>query len=122
MRKLNGESVLMRIFIGESDKHQGKPLYQAVVEMLRREKIAGATVLRGILGFGAKSHLHTAHILRLSQDMPIIIEIVDSPDNIDRVLPEIERMMGGGLITMEKVRVLRYSADETEGKALGEEP
>jgi len=113
MRKLNSESVLMRIFIGESDKHQGKPLYQAVVEMLRREKIAGATVLRGILGFGAKSHLHTAHILRLSQDMPIIIEIVDSPDNIDRILPEVERMMGGGLITMEKVRVLRYSADET---------
>lgn len=110
MRKLNGESVLMRIFIGESDKHQGKPLYQVLVEMMRREKIAGATVLRGILGFGAKSHLHTAHILRLSQDMPIIIEVVDSQENIDCILPEVEKLMGDGLITVEKVNVLRYVA------------
>jgi len=110
MRELNGESMLIRIFIGESDKYQGKPLYQALVEMLRHEKIAGATVLRGILGFGARSHLHTAHILRLSQDMPIIIEIIDSQENIDRVLPEIEKMMGDGLITEEKVKVLRYEA------------
>ena len=110
MRKLNGESMLIRIFIGESDKHQGKPLYQALVEMLRHEKIAGVTVLRGILGFGAQSHLHTAHILRLSQDMPIIIEIVDSQENIDRIMPEIERMMEDGLITEEKVKVLRYEA------------
>ncbi len=110
MRKITGESTLIRIFIGESDKYQGKPLYQALVEMLRHEKIAGATVLRGILGFGAHSHLHTAHILRLSQDMPIIIEVVDSRDDIARVLPEIEKMIGDGLITEEKVRVLRYEA------------
>lgn len=110
MRELDGESVLMRIFIGESDRYQGKPLYHVLVEMLRSEKIAGATVLRGILGYGARSHLHTAHILRLSQDMPMIIEVIDSQDNIDRVLPEIEKLMEGGLITVEKVRVLRYSA------------
>jgi len=110
MRELDGESVLMRIFIGESDRHQGKPLYHVLVEMLRSEKIAGATVLRGILGYGARSHLHTAHILRLSQDMPMIIEVVDTQDNIDRVLPEIEKLLEGGLITVEKVRVLRYSA------------
>jgi hypothetical protein len=111
MQKLNGEQVLMRIFIGESDKHQSKPLYQVLVEMLRREKIAGATVLRGILGFGAKSHLHTAHILRLSQDLPIVIEVVDSQENIDRILPQVEQVMGDGLITVEKVRVLRYEAN-----------
>ena len=110
MRKLNGESILIRIFIGESDKYEGKPLYQALTELLRREKIAGATVLRGILGFGARSHLHTAHILRLSQDMPIVIECVDSRESIDRVLPEIEQMMGDGLITEEKVKVLHYEA------------
>lgn len=110
MRKLNGESVIMRVFIGESDKYRGKPLYQALVEMLRREKMAGATVLRGILGFGAKSHLHTAHILRLSQDMPIVVEVVDSQENIDRIMPEVEKMTGDGLITLEKVRVLKYEA------------
>ena len=110
MRELNGESVLMRIFIGESDKYQGKPLYQVLVEMLRSEKIAGATVLRGISGFGARSCLHTAHILRLSQDLPMVIESVDTEENIDRILPEIEKVMGDGLITVEKVKVLRYSA------------
>ena len=110
MRNPDSESVLMRIFIGESDKHDGKPLYQVLVEMLRREKIAGATVLRGIMGFGATSHLHTTHILSLSQDMPIIIEIIDSKENIDRILPDVEKMMGGGLITVEKVKVLHYQA------------
>lgn len=110
MRELDGESILMRIFIGESDKHQGRLLYQVIVEMLRGEKIAGATVLRGISGFGAKSHLHTTHILRLSQDLPVVIEVVDTRENIDRVLPEIDRIMEGGLITIEKVKVLRYSA------------
>ncbi|MDP4279696.1 MAG: DUF190 domain-containing protein [Dehalococcoides mccartyi] len=112
MRKLNGESALIRIFIGESDKYQGKPLYQALVEMLRQEKIAGTTVLRGIMGFGAGSHLHTAHILRLSQDMPIVVEAVDSQENIDRILPEVEKMMGDGLITLEKVKVLKYAAGQ----------
>lgn len=110
MRELDGESVLMRIFIGESDKYEGKPLYQLLVEMLRCEKVAGATVLRGISGFGASSHLHTAHILRLSQDLPMVIEAVDTQENIDRILPEVEKVMKGGLITVEKVKVLRYSA------------
>lgn len=114
MRELDGESVLMRIFIGESDRYQGKPLYQLLVEMMRSEKIAGATVLRGILGYGARSHLHTTHILRLSQDLPMVIEAVDTQENIDRILPQIEKIMGGGLITVEKVKVLRYSARQTE--------
>ena len=112
MRKLNGEQVLMRIFIGESDKHKDRPLYRVLVEMLRREKLAGTTVLRGILGFGAKSHLHTANILRLSNDLPIVVETIDSQENIDRILPEVEQMMGDGLITIEKVRVLRYQAEQ----------
>ena len=110
MRDLNGTSVLMRIFIGESDRYQGKPLYQAIVEMLRREKIAGATVFRGITGYGARSCLHTAHILRLSQDMPIVIEVVDTQEHIDGIMPEIEKIIGDGLITIEKVTVLHYSA------------
>jgi len=113
MRKLNGEQVLVRIYIGESDKHQGKPLYQYLVEMLKREKLAGVTVLRGILGFGAKSHLHTAHILRLSQDLPIVVEVVDSQENIDRILPEVEKVMGDGLITIENVKVFRYGAESS---------
>ena len=108
MPELNGEQVLVRIYIGESDKQNGKPSYQVLVEMLRHEKISGATVLRGILGYGAHSHPHTANILRLSQDLPVIIEVVDSQENIDRVLPQIEQIAHGGLITMEKVQVLRY--------------
>lgn len=111
MRVLDGEQVLMRIFVGEADKHHGRPLYQALVEMFRHEKLAGATVLRGVLGFGAKSHLHAAHLLRLSQDLPIVIEVVDSQENIDRVMPQIDAMVREGLITMEKVRVLRYAPE-----------
>ena len=106
--ELNSEQVLVRIYTGESDKIGGKPLHQALVEMLRREKIRGATVIRGIIGFGARSHLHTSNILRLSQDLPIIIEVVDTKENIERVLPEIERSVGDGLITIETVRVIRY--------------
>jgi PII-like signaling protein len=108
MSELSGEQVLVRIYIGESDKIGSKPLYQALVEMLRKDKISGVTVLRGIMGFGARSRLHTANILRLSQDLPIIIEIVDTAENIDRVLPQIEQTVGDGLITLEKVRVIRY--------------
>ncbi len=111
MRVLDGEQVLMRIFIGEADRHGGKPLYQALVELFRREKLAGATVLRGIVGFGAKSHLHTTHLLRLSQDLPMLVEVVDSQENIDRVIPQVDQMVREGLITMEKVRVLRYAPE-----------
>lgn len=110
MTGLNGDSLLVRIFIGESDKYQGRPLYEWLVETLKSEKMAGATVLRGILGFGASSRVHSAHILRLSQDLPIIVEFVESQDNVDRILPRIEEAMGGGLITVEDVKVLRYAA------------
>ena len=109
MRILDGEQVLMRIFIGETDQFGRRPLYRALVDLFRREKLAGTTVLRGMLGFGAKSQMHTARLLRLSQDLPVVIEVVDSQDNIDRVLPEIDAMVREGLVTMEKVRVLRYA-------------
>jgi hypothetical protein len=107
--KEGGEKVLLRIFVGESDRHQHRPLYEALVEHFRREGLAGATVLRGVSGFGAHSVFHTAKLLRLSADLPMIIEVVDAGEKIDRVLPQIEEMMDGGLITMEKVQVLRYT-------------
>lgn len=109
MRVLDGHQVLMRIFIGEADRHGSKPLYQALVELFRREGVAGATVLRGTMGFGAKSHLHTANLLRLSQDLPVVIEVVDTQETIDRLLPRLDEMVLEGLITMEKVRVVRYA-------------
>jgi len=109
MRVLEGEQVLMRVFVGEGDWRDGRPLYKVLVEMLRREKLAGATVLRGILGFGAKSHIHSAHLLRLSQDLPIVVEVVDTEDNINRVMPKIDEMIEEGLVTIEKVHVMRYA-------------
>lgn len=109
MKVLNGEQLLMRIYIGEADSHGSKPLHHALVDLFRERKLAGATVLRGILGFGAKSHLHSAHLLRLSQDLPLVIEVVDTQENIDRVMPEVEEMVTEGLITMEPVRVIRYA-------------
>lgn len=112
MRKLEGEQLMVRIFIGESDKVDGKPLYQALVEKLRQEQISGATVLRGILGYGARSIIHTANILQLSHDLPVIIEVVDTQENIERVLPHIESIIGDGMITMEKVRVLHYGTKD----------
>lgn len=108
MRKIEGEQVLMRVFIGESDKWQWRPLYMALLELFRSKHLAGATVLRGVAGFGPKSILHTAGILKLSSDLPLVIEVVDSQEHLDAVLPEVDRMMSGGLITMEKVRVLHY--------------
>ena len=110
MRKLDGEKVLMRIFIGESDSRERQPLASALLELFRSKHLAGATVLRGVAGFGPKSVLHTAGILKLSADLPLVIEVVDSQEHLDAVLPEVDRMMSGGLITMEKVRVLRYEA------------
>ena len=112
MRKLEGEQLLVRIFIGESDKVDGKPLYQALVEKLRQEQISGATVLRGILGYGARSIIHTANLLQLSHDLPVIVEVVDTNENIDRVMPHIESIIGDGMITMEKVRVLHYGTKD----------
>jgi uncharacterized protein len=102
------DAVLLRIFLGEGDMWRGKPLYEAIVLKAREMHIAGATVLRGPMGFGHSSRLHTAKILRLSEDLPLVIEIVDAPDKIQAFLSEIEAMMGSGLITTEKVSVLRY--------------
>lgn len=102
------ESLLLRIFIGESDRHDGKPLYEALVLKAREAGLAGATVFRSPLGFGATSHLHTAKILRLSEDLPVVIEIVDSAIKVDAFLPVLDTMIDGGLVTLEKVRVLHY--------------
>jgi PII-like signaling protein len=109
MTKLTGRNVLMRIFIGEGDRSGGRLLYEALVELFKKEGFAGATVLRGISGFGAHSVYHTDMLLRLSKDLPVIVEVVDTKENIDRVMPRIDEMMCGGLITLEKVTVIRYS-------------
>ena len=101
-------AILLRLFIVENDKFDRRPLYEAIVLKAREMHLAGATVLRGPMGFGHSSRLHTAKILRLSEDLPIVIEIVDSEDKINAFLPELERMMGSGLVTLEKVQVLRY--------------
>ncbi|HEY4743559.1 MAG TPA: DUF190 domain-containing protein [Desulfuromonadaceae bacterium] len=111
MTRLVGEQVLMRIFIGESDRHGHRPLHEALVELLRKEGFAGATVLRGVSGFGAHSVYHTQKLLDLSADLPLVIEAVDSQERIDSVMPAIDAMMGGGMITMEKATVIRYSHD-----------
>jgi PII-like signaling protein len=102
------EAVLLRIFIGESDRWQGRPLYEAIVLKARERHLAGATVLRGPMGFGKTSRLHTAKILRLSFDLPMVIEIADSEENINAFLPVLDEMMGGGLVTLEKVQVIEY--------------
>jgi len=112
--KIEGEGKLLRLFIGESDTWHGKPLYQAIVERVRAEGLAGATVLRGIEGFGADSHLHTSRILRLSEDLPVVIEIVDTPERIDHVVPILDEMVGEGMLTLERVQIVSYrsSADQ----------
>ena len=104
--------MLMRVFVGESDRAGHRPLHVALLELLRAHGLAGATVMRGIGGFGANSVIHTSAILRLSEDLPLVVEVVDTAEHLDAVLPEIDRLMRGGLITMEKVRVLRYAPDD----------
>ncbi len=111
------ESLLLRIFIGESDRHGSRPLYEAIVLKAREVGLAGATVLRSPMGFGATSRMHTAKILRLSEDLPLIIEIVDEEAKIDAFLPVLDSMLGGGLVTLEKVRVLHYRHEKAEGAA-----
>ena len=106
--KLPYEAELLRIFIGEGDRFQGKPLYEAIVLEARRRGMAGATVLRGIMGFGADSRMHTAKILRISEDLPIVVEIVDKPDRIAEFLPELDQMIQEGLITLERAKVIAY--------------
>ena len=104
------DAVLLRIFLGESDRWEHKPLYEAIVLATREKHLAGATVLRGPMGFGKTSRLHTAKILRLSMDLPLVIEIVDSEENINAFLPVLDKMMTGGLVTLEKVKVIDYRA------------
>jgi uncharacterized protein len=107
------QAVLLRIFIGEDDQFQGRPLYEAIVMKARETHLAGATVLRGAMGFGASSRLHTTKILRLSEDLPLVIEVVDSEDKINAFLPTLDGMMSSGLITLEKVQVLQYGTEAT---------
>ena len=106
--RLPAEALLLRIFIGESDRRDGRPLHEVIVEEARRRGMAGATVLRGFLGFGANSRLHTSKVLRLSEDLPIVVEIVDQEDGIEAFLPELDTMISEGLVTLEKVRVIVY--------------
>jgi uncharacterized protein len=112
--KLATEAELLRVFIGESDKHHGRPLYEAIVQEARRRGLAGATVLRGTMGFGANSRIHTAKILRLSEDLPMVVEIVDEPDKIAAFLPDLDGMIGEGLVTLERVRVILYRHGNAE--------
>ena len=112
MRVLSGEQVLVRVFVGESDTWQRKPLVTALVERLRKEGFAGATVLRGVMGFGAHSVVHTSNLLRLSEDLPVVIEVVESEEHVQRLLPILDEMVDEGLVTMEPVRVLKYAPGE----------
>lgn len=118
--RFEGERTLMRIYIGESDRWQGKPLYEALVELFRREELYGATVLRGVGGYGsasrAQGHYHTTKILRLTQDLPIVVEVVEYEEKIQKILPKVDEMVGGGLITLEKVHVILYRSPEHKKK------
>jgi uncharacterized protein len=106
------DAILLRIFFGEDDRHQNRPLHEAIVLKARELHLAGATVLRGHMGFGHSSHIHTSKILRLSEDLPVIVEIVDSKEKIDAFLPVLDQMMTSGLVTIEKVQVLQYGEEK----------
>ena len=106
--RFKGDRTLMRILIGESDKYHGKPLYEALLERFRKKGLAGATVLRGVAGFGAGSVVHTEKVLRLSLDLPIVIEVVETEEAIQSILPDLDEIIGGGLITLERARVIMY--------------
>jgi hypothetical protein len=106
--KLSGEAILLRVFLGESDAFHHRPLFEAIVQKARELNLAGATVLRGILGYGASSRIHSAQVLRLSEDLPVVVEIVDSEEKINRLLPFLDDTVKEGLITMEKVKVIQY--------------
>lgn len=110
-------ALLLRIFLGESDRWQHQPLYEAIVTKARELHLAGATVLRGPMGFGAASRIHTAKILRLSMDLPLVIEIVDAEEKVQSFLPILDKMMGGGLVTLEKVKVIHYRDGTTDAGA-----
>jgi PII-like signaling protein len=108
--RIDGPALLARVYIGEADRHDGHPLYQVIVRFLRDRGIAGVTVFRGIEGYGANAHLHTSRLLRLSEDLPILVEIVDREDRLREVLPELDAMIVDGLITLERVEVVAYRA------------
>jgi PII-like signaling protein len=113
--RIPAEGKLLRVFIGEADQWEGRPLYEAIVQEARRAGLAGATVTKGFLGFGRKSHMHTAKLLRLSEDLPVIIEIVDGEDKINAFIPRLDEMVQEGLVTLERVQVVMYRANG-EGK------
>lgn len=115
MAMIESEQTLMRIFIGESDRWDHRPLYEALVELFRREGFAGATVLKGAMGFGAHSVTHTDKLLRFSSDLPVVVEVIERADRIEALLPQLESMLQGGLITLEKARVLRFIQSASEG-------
>ncbi|MBI5596020.1 MAG: DUF190 domain-containing protein [Elusimicrobia bacterium] len=108
--KLEGDQRLLRVFIGESDAWKGRPLYEAIVEEARSLRLAGATVLKGFMGFGRNAHVHTAKLLDLSEDLPIVVEVVDTQENIAKLLPRLDTMVTDGLVTIEKVHVVMYRA------------
>jgi len=114
MHGLKGERVLMRIHIGERDKYNGEPLYWAIVHLLRKRHVAGATVTRGIMSYGASSRIHAARFVDFSLDMPVVVECVDTEEKIDSVLPDLDKMVTGGLITLERVEVIVYRPHETD--------
>jgi PII-like signaling protein len=117
MRVLDGEQFLVRILLGESDQFHHMPLARALLERLRREGFAGATVIHGVAGFGASSVIHTASLVELSTDLPVLIEVVDDQGHVDRLLPILDEMVtGGALVTVERVRVVRYAAGEKRSK------
>ncbi len=109
------DGALLRIFIGESDHWQSRPLYEAIVLKARELHLAGATVLKGVMGYGASSRLHTAKVLRLSEDLPVVVEIVDTRDKLEGLLAVLDEMIGDGLVTLEKAEVIRYSGSERRG-------
>ena len=110
---IDGPALQLRIYIGEADHASGKPLYQAIVERLRERGVAGATVMRGIEGFGANAHLHTTRLLRLSEDLPVVIEVVDAAERLRAILPELDALVGDGLITIQPVEVVAYRGTAT---------
>ncbi len=110
MRALSGEQMMVRIFFGESDQWHHQPLATALLERLRKEGFAGATVFRGVAGFGANSIIHTTHLLELSADLPIVVEVVDTEEHVEKLLPILDEMLDDAMVTVEKVRVVRYSA------------
>lgn len=109
-----GERMLMRVYVEEQDKYRGRPLYVAVMELLQQRRFAGATAFQGTLGFGASSHIHTEHVLSFTTDLPIVIECIDTEQRINDIVPEVDTMIGGGLITLEQVRVILYRKSPTQ--------